>query len=75
MRPIAPDRYLRLDAIVDRTGLSRATIYRQIGSGNFPRQHKLAKRCCGWRESEINAWMRDPSGFSARGARQDAPAQ
>lgn len=43
----APDRFLRLNTVLDRTGLSRATLYRKIQAGAFPRQVKLAERCCG----------------------------
>lgn len=55
-----PDRILRLDAVLDRTGLSRSTLYRKIQSGTFPKQVKIAVRCAGWRESAINAWLRNP---------------
>ncbi|WP_409574781.1 helix-turn-helix transcriptional regulator [Sphingopyxis sp. PET50] len=30
----------------------------------FPPQHKIAERCCGWRESEINIWLRSPVSFT-----------
>ena len=55
-----PDRMLRLSTVLDRTGLSRATLYRRIQTGTFPRQVKIATRCVGWRESAINAWLRNP---------------
>ena len=55
-----PDRILRLDAVLDRTGLSRSTLYRKIQSGTFPKQVEIAVRCAGWRESAINAWLRNP---------------
>ena len=42
-----PDRFLRINTVLDRTGLSRATHYRKIAAGTFPPQHKLAERCCG----------------------------
>ncbi len=58
-----PDRFLRLNTVLDRTGLSRATLYRKIAAGTFPHQVKIADRCCGWRESEVAAWQRDPIGF------------
>lgn len=60
----AIDRFLRLDAVLDRTGLSRATLYRKIAAGTFPHQIKIAERCCGWRESEICAWQRNPVYFN-----------
>ncbi|MFC3308446.1 helix-turn-helix transcriptional regulator [Blastomonas aquatica] len=56
----APERFLRLNTVLDRTGLSRATLYRKIQAGTFPRQVKLAERCCGWRKSAIEEWLRNP---------------
>jgi prophage regulatory protein len=44
-----PDRILRLSAVLDRTGLTRATLYRKIQQGTFPRQVRIATRCAGWR--------------------------
>lgn len=55
----APERILRLNAVLDRTGLSRATLYRKVEAGTFPRQLRIAARCTGWRESEINEWLRN----------------
>lgn len=55
-----PDRILRLNAVLDRTGLSRATLYRKVQTGTFPKQVRIATRCTGWRESAINIWMRNP---------------
>ena len=56
----AQDRILRLNTVLDRTGLSRWTLYRKIGAGTFPRQVKIAERCAGWRESAVDDWMRNP---------------
>lgn len=55
-----PDRILRLNAVLDRTGLSRSTLYRKVEEGSFPAQVKIAKRCVGWRESEVVEWLRNP---------------
>jgi len=55
-----PDRILRLNAVLDRTGLTRATLYRKIQAGTFPKQVRIATRCTGWRESAIREWMRNP---------------
>lgn len=55
-----PDRILRLNAVLDRTGLSRSTLYRKVQTGTFPKQVRIATRCTGWRESAINDWMRNP---------------
>lgn len=60
-----PDRILRLDAVLDRTGLSRSTLYRKMEHGAFPGQIKIAERCAGWRESAVNAWLQNPMSYSA----------
>ena len=55
-----PDRILRLNTVLDRTGLSRATLYRKVADGTFPRQVRIATRCTGWRETAIREWMHNP---------------
>lgn len=55
-----PDRILRIATVLNRTGLSRSTLYRRIQAGTFPAQIRIAERCTGWRESAINAWLRNP---------------
>lgn len=59
------DRILRLNSVLDRTGLSRSTLYRKMQAGTFPDRVKIAARCAGWRESSVNAWMRNPMFYSA----------
>jgi len=59
------NRLLRLNDVLDRTGLSRSTLYRKIHAGTFPRQVKIAERCCAWRESAGEEWLRDPAGYCA----------
>ena len=61
-----PDRILRLPAVLERTGLSRSTMYRKIQEGTFPKQIALSTRCAGWRESAVSEWMRNPMFYSAR---------
>jgi prophage regulatory protein len=58
------DRILRIKTVLDRTGLSRSTLYRKIQNGTFPPQVRISMRCAGWRESAVNAWMRNPIFFS-----------
>lgn len=54
------DRMLRLNAVLDRTGLSRSTLYRKMQDGTFPKQVPISTRCAAWRESAINEWLRNP---------------
>jgi prophage regulatory protein len=56
----APDRIIRLKTVLNRTGLSRSTIYRKIAEGTFPAQLRISTNGAGWHESEINRWVADP---------------
>lgn len=60
----SPDRILRINVVLERTGLSRSTLYRRIQAGKFPAQIRIAERCTGWRESAINGWLRNPFFYS-----------
>jgi len=55
-----PSRILRLKAVLERTGLSRSTMYRKIKQGTFPAQVRISERCIGWRESDLDQWLRNP---------------
>jgi prophage regulatory protein len=48
---------LRLQAVKQRTGLSRSSIYLHMKDGTFPRQVALGPRSVGWLEADINAWI------------------
>lgn len=60
-----PERILRLKAVLDRTGLSRSTLYRKIQDRTFPKQIRIGVRCAGWRESAVNEWLRNPMFYSS----------
>ena len=60
-----PDRILRLKSVLERTGLSRATLYRKMESGTFPRNFKISTRCAGWYESAVVAWQKNPMFYDA----------
>ena len=64
MQTETPDRILRLGAVLNRTGLTRSTLYRKIQTGTFPKQVRIATRCTGWRESAVSDWMRNPMFYS-----------
>jgi prophage regulatory protein len=59
----SPDRILRLKTVLERTGLSRSTMYRKMQNGTFPKNLHISTRCTGWRESAVNEWMRNPIFF------------
>jgi prophage regulatory protein len=58
-----PEKILRMRTVLERTGLSRSTLYRKMKSGTFPNQVQLSEHCCGWRESAINRWIADPMSY------------
>ena len=58
-----PNRILRLKTVIDRTGLSRSTIYRKIGEGTFPQQLRISVHGAGWNEAEVERWVNDPAGY------------
>ena len=53
----SPDRLLPITRVIDLTSFSKATIYRKIADGTFPRPLKIGKSRVAWRESEIAAWI------------------
>lgn len=50
-------RMLRIREVIDRTGLSRTTIWRRERSGRFPRRRDLGGGLVGWAEDEIDHWL------------------
>lgn len=69
------DKYLRVKQVVERTGLSRPTIYNMMAAGTFPTQTSLGERAVAWLESEVIKWMADRKTFdkSGREARPGRP--
>ncbi|WP_294302794.1 AlpA family transcriptional regulator [uncultured Sphingomonas sp.] len=61
-RPSDRGRFLRIDDTIATTGLSRATVYRYIKEGDFPKQRQLTRRCVGWWESDVLAWLEARTG-------------
>ena len=53
-----PLRLLRLPAVLERTGLSRSTIWRLERRGEFPRHHRIAPNIVAWLEEEVTDWIR-----------------
>jgi prophage regulatory protein len=66
--------FLTIKEVMRRTGLSRSTIYEQMGNEEFPLSYRLTKRRVGWKESEIEQWietrMTAPIKFGAHRGRQ-----
>ena len=54
-----PIAIYRLPAVLEVTGLSKATIYRLLERGEFPPRVKLSPRCVGWRAADVHAWLEE----------------
>lgn len=51
-------RILRMKQLIERTRLSRATLYVLLATDpTFPRKIKLTARTVGWLETEVDAWI------------------
>lgn len=50
-------RILKLPEVIQRTALSKASIYAFIQAGQFPKQIKLSIRSVGWLESDVDSWL------------------
>ena len=59
---------LRLPAVIERTGLSRSSIYRACAAGTFPKSVPLGAHAIGFLAADIDRWI------AARVAVRDAKA-
>ncbi|MCT5252112.1 AlpA family transcriptional regulator [Pseudomonas aeruginosa] len=50
-------RIIRLREVISATGLARSTIYKLMGTNEFPQSVLLVGRSVGWVESEVQAWI------------------
>ena len=49
-------KFLRLQEVLDRSGLSRSTCYELIAAGSFPKPVKIGPRAIAISEAEYEAW-------------------
>ena len=49
-------RLLHLKEVINRTSLSRSSVYRQMDEGTFPKSVALGARVA-WVESEVAEWI------------------
>lgn len=59
LRVLLTKRHLKIEEVCALVGLSRATIYRRIDSGHFPKPVKLSAMRRAWITSEVLAWMQE----------------
>ena len=58
-----PKKLLRLNDVIERTGLSRSTVYNLMDEKHrqydptFPRQVALTQRSVAWFQHELDSWI------------------
>lgn len=57
---------LRIKEVEKAVGLSRASIYRLINTGDFPTQIKLSERASAWCSEDIRLWQQERIHSSTR---------
>lgn len=50
-------RLIRIREVLDKTGLSKATLYRLIAAGKFPASIQIAYRAVAWEESQVDGYL------------------
>lgn len=50
-------KLIRTDEVMERTGLSRTTLWRKQRDGEFPSRVKLGPNSVAWRESDVEEWI------------------
>ena len=50
-------KFLKFPAVMELTGRSRASVYRDVAAGTFPKPLKIGKRAIAWHETDIRDWM------------------
>lgn len=66
-------RLLKIRDVVAETSLHRATIYREIAAGRFPRARKISPQRVAWPADDVEAWKRGE--WKPAGGLSGGPAQ
>ena len=53
------ERFLGIPEIVNRTGMSKVTIYNRINQGFFPKQIPIGANLVVWFERDFQQWMQE----------------
>lgn len=51
-------KVLRIKQVVEKTGLSKVSIWRLEREGKFPSRVQIGKRSVGWKEHLIDDWIK-----------------
>ena len=57
LQPVPTHRMMPMREVVLITSLSKATIYRQVATGQFPAPARIGKGRVAWGSEEVFAWL------------------
>lgn len=57
MEQKAPRRVLRREQVLNKTGLSRTSMFNLEKAQDFPQHFMLTPRCAVWFEDEVDGWL------------------
>jgi prophage regulatory protein len=69
-----PERILRASEVCRRAGFGKSTLYTMLNAGEFPAGVRVTKRNVGWRESEVEAWIKSRPAASSDVRERDLTA-
>lgn len=55
------DQFIKRKVVEELTSLSRATLYRKIRKGTFPKGEAISDNRVGWRVKVVRDWMTKPT--------------
>lgn len=64
--PPPADRLIRVDEVIELTGLARTTIWRRERDGDFPARRRLGENSVAWSEREVLEWIAGRSKVEGR---------
>lgn len=50
-------KFVKIEEVAVKVGLSRSSIYSFVGKGTFPKQVRISAGSVGWIDSEVEEWM------------------
>jgi len=56
VRAFRPGTLIRISKVCDLVGVCRATVYRWVSEGVFPRPVRISDKAVRWKVDEIEAW-------------------
>ena len=57
-----PEARLKIQTVIELTGLSESSIRRKVSAESFPAPIKDGTRCTRWVASDVTAWLRARGG-------------